>query len=103
MAETLDEHTRMWISIALKRLKDMTEEKESMTVQELSALLAEKRDEILEKTEVNTWEIDCWIHDPIQIVNMDSGIAYDVSRVIGITIDDILDAVAREQMMSMMF
>ena len=34
---------------------------------------------------------------------MDSGIAYDVSRVIGITIDDILDAVAREQMMSMMF
>ena len=103
MAETLDEHTRMWISIALKRLKDMTEEKEPMTVQELSALLAEKRDEILEKTEVNTWDIDCWIHDPIQIVNMDSGIAYDVSRVIGITIDDILDAVAREQMMSMMF
>ena len=103
MAETLDEHTRMWISIALKRLKDMTEEKEPMTVQELSALLAEKRDEILEKTEVNTWDIDCWIHDPIQIVNMDSGIAYDVSREIGITIDDILDAVAREQMMSMMF
>lgn len=103
LADELNEHTRLWISIALNRLKEMTEEKEPMTVQELSALLSEHREEILAETEVNTWDIDCWIHDPIQIVNMDSGIGYDVAKVLGITIDDILDAVAREQMMSMMF
>lgn len=103
MIGELDENLRMWFVTMLRRIEDLTDEREPMTVQEISAMLKEHREELLEKTELNTWDIDCWIHEPTQIMNMDSGIAYDVTAILGITIDDIIEAVEQEQMFSMLW
>lgn len=99
----LTQMDKMWFVLMLNRIMELTEEEESMSIQELSALLKEHRDEILEKTEVNAWDIDLWIHEPAQIMNMDSGIAYDVVRILDISIYDIIDAVEREEMLAAMF
>ncbi len=94
---------RLWFTIVLGRIMELTDEPEAMTVQELSKLLEENREKILKLTEVNPWEIDLWIHEPTQLMNMDSGIAYDVTEVLGISINDIIDAVEREEMLNAFF
>jgi hypothetical protein len=97
MAE-FNEDIRQWYVAALEHLKYLTDDIEPMTVQELSAMLKENKEQLLSETEVAPWDLECWINDPMQIVNMDSGIAYDVARVLGITVDDIIEAVEIEEM-----
>lgn len=104
--QLLDELTqmdKMWFALMLNRLMELTEEEESMSVQELSQLLREHRDEIVEKTEIDAWDIDLWIQEPEQIMNLDSGMAYDLCRILDISIYDIIDAVEREEMLTAMF
>lgn len=104
--QLLDELTqmdKMWFALMLNRLMELTEEEESMSVQELSQLLREHRDEIVENTEIDGWDIDLWIQEPEQIMNLDSGIAYDLCRILDISIYDIIDAVEREEMLTAMF
>ena len=99
----LTDEDKIWFSMMLGRIMELTEEPESITVQELSKLLEENREKILRLTEVNPWEIDLWIHEPGQMINMDSGIAYDVTEVLDISVNDIIDAVEREEMLKAMF
>lgn len=103
LMDEMTELDRMWFILMLNRIMELTEEEEPMSIQELSQLLKEHRDEIVEKTEVNDWDIDLWIHEPSEIMNMDSGIAYDVVRILDISIYDIIDAIEREEMLAAMF
>lgn len=99
----LTQEDKLWFVLMLNRIMELTDEPEPMSIEELSALLKEHREEILENTEVNAWDLDIWIHEPATIMNMDSGIAYDVCAVLDISVYDIIDAVEREQMLMAMF
>lgn len=99
----LTQEDKLWFVLMLNRIMELTAEPEPMSIEELSALLKEHREEILENTEVNAWDLDIWIHEPATIMNMDSGIAYDVCALLDISVYDIIDAVEREQMLMAMF
>lgn len=73
----------------------------SITIQDISVMLKEKREEILQRTEIASYgySVDEWIEYPESIMNLDSGLAYDVARVLEITVDDIIAAIQRESMM----
>lgn len=101
--DDLTDEDKKWFEIVLSRIYELTEEPEPMSIQELSALMESKREQILRLTEADPWSVDLWIHDPTTILNMDSGIAYDVVEVLGISIEDMLEAVEREQMLKVMF
>lgn len=73
----------------------------SLTVQDICVMLREKREEILQHTEIEAYgySIDEWIEYPESIMNLDSGLAYDVARLLEITVDDIVAAIQRESML----
>ncbi len=100
--DDLTAEDKKWFEIVLGRMMELTEEPEPMTVQELSALFESRRELILALTDAGPWDVDLWIHDPSAVLDMDAGIACEVAEVLGITVEDMLEAVEREQMLNIM-
>lgn len=104
--EELDLDNRMWCSIMLKRIYTMTIDDVRellMTVQELQQILREKKDDILAASmELEEGELIWLTKNPLKLLELDSGIAYDLARGAGITVDDIIGAIEREEMLGML-
>lgn len=101
---TLD--NRMWFLTILKRIQFMTIDDVRellMTIQELQALLKEKKDDILAAApDLEEGELIWLTKNPLKLLELDSGIAYDLAKGAGITVEDILGAIEREEMLGML-
>ncbi len=102
----LDLDTRMWFNIMLKRIYTMTIDDVRellMTIQELQALLKEKKDDILAAApDLEEGELIWLTKNPLKLLELDSGIAYDLARGAGIEVNDIIGAIEREEMLGIM-
>lgn len=74
----------------------------ALTIQDIGEMLKANRQAIIERTEIEAYgySVDEWIEYPESIMNLDSGLAYDVARVLKISVDDIINAIQRESMLS---
>lgn len=101
---TLD--NRMWFLTILKRVQFMTIDDVRellMTIQELQALMREKKDDILAAApDLEEGELIWLTKNPLKLLELDSGIAYDLAKGAGITVEDIIGAIEREEMLGML-